>query len=187
MEDPTKNRHSMTCPTTTTTTTWTTAWTSNTATLSQLPETMLVPSPVDHHHHHKGNTTSLASFTNTTNGTDMIDDFMDGMYHPPPDKNDTNEANSSLSTKKKTTKKSYTKTTIIPNCAGHGQPCRLCTVKKSGPNQGRQFYVCATMSRMDQCPTFIWVDDTTKVRTLVLDSLFVCVCMYVCMYVCNIR
>ncbi|XP_043944997.1 DNA-(apurinic or apyrimidinic site) endonuclease 2 [Protopterus annectens] len=49
-----------------------------------------------------------------------------------------------------------------PNCHNHKEPCVLRTVKKPGPNCGRQFYVCARpeghSSNPDaRCNTFIWV------------------------------
>jgi AP endonuclease-2 len=31
----------------------------------------------------------------------------------------------------------------VPACAVHGEPCREWTVRKAGPNRGRQFYLCA--------------------------------------------
>jgi hypothetical protein len=46
-----------------------------------------------------------------------------------------------------------------PKCKGHGEPCKIQTVKKKGPNNGRQFYVC---SRADgpppvgRCDHFEW-------------------------------
>lgn len=53
-----------------------------------------------------------------------------------------------------------------PNCHNHKEPCVLRTVKKPGPNCGRQFYVCARpeghSSNPDaRCNTFIWV---TKIK-----------------------
>ncbi|XP_044124607.1 DNA-(apurinic or apyrimidinic site) endonuclease 2 isoform X1 [Bufo gargarizans] len=50
-----------------------------------------------------------------------------------------------------------------PNCKGHGEPCVLRTVKKSGPNCGRQFYVCArpvghSSNPQARCNFFLWVN-----------------------------
>ncbi|KAM4018977.1 DNA-(apurinic or apyrimidinic site) endonuclease 2 isoform 2-T2 [Anomaloglossus baeobatrachus] len=50
-----------------------------------------------------------------------------------------------------------------PNCKGHGEPCVLRTVKKAGPNCGRQFYVCArpeghTSNPQARCNFFLWVN-----------------------------
>lgn len=50
-----------------------------------------------------------------------------------------------------------------PSCKGHREPCVLRTVKKEGPNMGRQFFVCARpqghVSNPDaRCNYFEWVD-----------------------------
>lgn len=50
-----------------------------------------------------------------------------------------------------------------PSCKVHGEPCVLRTVKKEGPNMGRQFFVCARpqghVSNPDaRCNFFEWVD-----------------------------
>lgn len=50
-----------------------------------------------------------------------------------------------------------------PSCKGHREPCVLRTVKKDGPNMGRQFFVCARpqghISNPDaRCNFFEWVD-----------------------------
>ncbi|XP_069842412.1 DNA-(apurinic or apyrimidinic site) endonuclease 2 isoform X1 [Dendropsophus ebraccatus] len=50
-----------------------------------------------------------------------------------------------------------------PNCKGHGEPCVLRTVKKAGPNCGRQFYVCArpeghSSNPQARCNFFLWVN-----------------------------
>ncbi|XP_056896633.1 DNA-(apurinic or apyrimidinic site) lyase 2 [Takifugu flavidus] len=50
-----------------------------------------------------------------------------------------------------------------PSCKVHGEPCALRTVKKEGPNMGRQFFVCARpqghVSNPDaRCNFFEWVD-----------------------------
>uniref|UniRef100_A0A6I8SN80 DNA-(apurinic or apyrimidinic site) endonuclease 2 n=1 Tax=Xenopus tropicalis TaxID=8364 RepID=A0A6I8SN80_XENTR len=49
-----------------------------------------------------------------------------------------------------------------PNCKGHGEPCVLRTVKKAGPNCGRQFYVCArpeghSTNPQARCNFFLWL------------------------------
>ncbi|XP_029910966.1 DNA-(apurinic or apyrimidinic site) endonuclease 2 [Myripristis murdjan] len=50
-----------------------------------------------------------------------------------------------------------------PPCKVHGEPCVLRTVKKEGPNLGRQFFVCArpqghTSNPEARCNFFAWVD-----------------------------
>ncbi|XP_075705686.1 DNA-(apurinic or apyrimidinic site) endonuclease 2 [Rhinoderma darwinii] len=49
-----------------------------------------------------------------------------------------------------------------PNCKGHKEPCVLRTVKKAGPNLGRQFYVCSrplghSSNLQARCNFFLWV------------------------------
>ncbi|XP_073446978.1 DNA-(apurinic or apyrimidinic site) endonuclease 2 isoform X1 [Dendrobates tinctorius] len=49
-----------------------------------------------------------------------------------------------------------------PTCKGHGESCVLRTVKKAGPNCGRQFYVCArpeghSSNPQARCNFFLWV------------------------------
>uniref|UniRef100_H2ZU97 DNA-(apurinic or apyrimidinic site) endonuclease 2 n=1 Tax=Latimeria chalumnae TaxID=7897 RepID=H2ZU97_LATCH len=49
-----------------------------------------------------------------------------------------------------------------PICKGHNEPCVLRTVKKAGPNYGRQFYVCArpeghASNPAARCNFFLWV------------------------------
>ncbi|KAM8934843.1 DNA-(apurinic or apyrimidinic site) endonuclease 2 [Pelodytes ibericus] len=53
-----------------------------------------------------------------------------------------------------------------PNCKGHAEPCVLRTVKKAGPNCGRQFYVCArpeghSSNPQARCNFFLWVNKKT--------------------------
>ena len=43
----------------------------------------------------------------------------------------------------------------VPKCPGHGYPCVKKTVKKSGKNKGREFYVCP-LDRKQQCRCFFW-------------------------------
>ncbi|XP_067095168.1 DNA-(apurinic or apyrimidinic site) lyase 2 [Osmerus mordax] len=50
-----------------------------------------------------------------------------------------------------------------PPCKTHREPCVLRTVKKAGPNMGRQFFVCArpqghTSNPEARCNFFAWVD-----------------------------
>ncbi|XP_059499488.1 DNA-(apurinic or apyrimidinic site) lyase 2, partial [Stegostoma tigrinum] len=50
-----------------------------------------------------------------------------------------------------------------PNCSGHGEPCLLRVVRKPGPNQGRQFYICprpegAVSNPESRCNFFRWVN-----------------------------
>ncbi|XP_028923787.1 DNA-(apurinic or apyrimidinic site) endonuclease 2 isoform X1 [Ornithorhynchus anatinus] len=49
-----------------------------------------------------------------------------------------------------------------PPCKVHGEPCVMRTVKKAGPNHGRQFYVCArpvghATNPAARCDFFLWV------------------------------
>lgn len=50
-----------------------------------------------------------------------------------------------------------------PSCKAHGEPCVLRTVKKEGPNMGKQFFVCArpqghASNPEARCNFFAWVD-----------------------------
>ncbi|XP_040009659.1 DNA-(apurinic or apyrimidinic site) lyase 2 isoform X2 [Xiphias gladius] len=50
-----------------------------------------------------------------------------------------------------------------PSCKVHGEPCVLRTVKKEGPNMGKQFFVCArpqghASNPEARCSFFAWVD-----------------------------
>jgi GRF zinc finger/DEAD/DEAH box helicase/SAP domain len=83
-------------------------------------------------------------------GVDPIDDFCDGTFSQaaPP-------AIAKLNKKKRQT------SSTIPLCPDHQQPCKLLTVKKTGPNKGRKFYVCA-FPRGEQCNHFLWADDTVQ-------------------------
>lgn len=50
-----------------------------------------------------------------------------------------------------------------PLCKSHSEPCVLRTVKKAGPNLGRQFFVCArpqghASNPQARCNFFAWVD-----------------------------
>ncbi|KAM4818291.1 DNA-(apurinic or apyrimidinic site) endonuclease 2 isoform 1-T3 [Thomomys bottae] len=49
----------------------------------------------------------------------------------------------------------------VPLCGGHKEPCVMRTVKKSGPNLGRQFYMCARpqgppSDPSSRCNFFLW-------------------------------
>ena len=49
-----------------------------------------------------------------------------------------------------------------PLCKGHGEPCVLRTVRKDGPNKGKQFFVCNRPEGHKnnpeaRCDTFVWV------------------------------
>ncbi|CAN0440128.1 unnamed protein product, partial [Hapterophycus canaliculatus] len=46
----------------------------------------------------------------------------------------------------------------VPLCPGHSEECVLRTVRKEGPNQGKQFYACPRSDRNEQCNMFSWVD-----------------------------
>ena len=50
-----------------------------------------------------------------------------------------------------------------PLCKGHNEPCLLRTVKKDGPNKGKQFFVCNrpeghSSNPQARCDYFVWVD-----------------------------
>lgn len=56
-----------------------------------------------------------------------------------------------------------------PLCAGHQEPCREFTVNKTGPNQGKKFYLCARPVGPShekhgewRCDTFIWKNALAK-------------------------
>uniref|UniRef100_A0A7S2RAZ2 SAP domain-containing protein n=1 Tax=Mucochytrium quahogii TaxID=96639 RepID=A0A7S2RAZ2_9STRA len=46
-------------------------------------------------------------------------------------------------------------------CPEHSQPCRVFTVKKEGPNQGRAFYKCS-LPPTAQCKFFAWADENNN-------------------------
>jgi hypothetical protein len=91
----------------------------------------------------------------TVEGIDPVDDFIDGTFAPPCAAADT-------TTKTKMQQRS---TTTMHLCKGHQEPCKLLKVKKTGPNKGRQFYVCPC-PRFEQCDHFQWADDTQEVWLL---------------------
>jgi hypothetical protein len=56
---------------------------------------------------------------------------------------------------------------VPPKCRGHGEACVLRTVKKSGPNQGGQFWACARAAGpapVGQCRTWIPVSKPPKFK-----------------------
>ncbi|CAI5716940.1 unnamed protein product [Peronospora destructor] len=51
---------------------------------------------------------------------------------------------------------------LIVKCPGHDEPCDERTVKKDGPNKGRQFYTCRRSQTDNSCGFFQWKVDTTE-------------------------
>ncbi|KAG2770949.1 DNA topoisomerase 3-alpha [Phytophthora cactorum] len=49
----------------------------------------------------------------------------------------------------------------VVKCPGHNEPCAERTVKKDGPNKGRQFYICRRGQTEDSCGFFLWKDEAT--------------------------
>lgn len=47
------------------------------------------------------------------------------------------------------------------HCPSHDEPCAERTVKKDGPNKGRQFYTCRR-SQTDSCGFFKWKDESSE-------------------------
>jgi GRF zinc finger len=92
-----------------------------------------------------------------TNGLDTIDDYVDGVLQAPP------VASRSSKQRARST------AAAIPLCRGHSQPCKRLTVKKTGPNKGRVFFVCGG-PRGEQCHHFEWADDTVQVSLLCAHS-----------------
>jgi GRF zinc finger len=95
-------------------------------------------------------TIDAAARLTTVEGIDPVDDFIDGTFAPKTDD---------------TTTKKQRQATTMHLCKGHQEPCKLLKVKKTGPNKGRQFYVCPC-PRSEQCDHFQWADDTQQVCTL---------------------
>jgi hypothetical protein len=55
-----------------------------------------------------------------------------------------------------------------PNCSGHGEPCVIRSVKKAGPNQGRQFAVCARPAGpypVGRCDFFKWETNERRFKS----------------------
>ena len=76
-------------------------------------------------------------------GMDPLDDYFDG----------------TLSSASKQSEEDGKRTSSKVCCVRHNRPCKLATVKKSGPNKGRKFYVCS-LPRGEQCDHFEWKEDT---------------------------
>ncbi|KAK3103577.1 hypothetical protein FSP39_020315 [Pinctada imbricata] len=84
----------------------------------------------------------------------------------------TKEVNTDQSTKVKTGQSSAWKNLLqgpppAPLCKGHKEPCVLRTVKKAGPNKGKQFFVCARSEGASdnpeaRCDFFKWVEYKKK-------------------------
>lgn len=60
---------------------------------------------------------------------------------------------------------------LAPLCKGHGEQCVLRTVKKPGPNLGRQFFVCPrpeghSSDPNARCNFFQWVNPPKKTKTV---------------------
>nr|XP_037281212.1 DNA-(apurinic or apyrimidinic site) endonuclease 2-like [Rhipicephalus microplus] len=60
---------------------------------------------------------------------------------------------------------------LAPFCKGHGEQCVLRTVKKPGPNLGRQFFVCPrpeghSSDPNARCNFFQWVNPPKKTKTV---------------------
>jgi hypothetical protein len=54
-----------------------------------------------------------------------------------------------------------------PRCKGHNEPCVIRTVKKKGPNQGRQFYVCVRADGpppVGRCDHFQWATSAHRFK-----------------------
>lgn len=96
---------------------------------------------------------SGAAFTSA--GVDPVDDFVDGVFAPDNAANGDDAMKNAESNQRK-------HSPTIPTCSGHQQPCKLLTVKKSGPYKGRKFYACPC-PRGEQCNHFLWADDTLQV------------------------
>jgi GRF zinc finger len=59
-------------------------------------------------------------------------------------------------------------TTVEKVCKIHQVPCKLLTVKKEGPNQGRHFFVCGNIT--DECDFFEWTKAPIMKETLVAEN-----------------
>ncbi|KAL4130516.1 hypothetical protein PRIC2_006512 [Phytophthora ramorum] len=49
----------------------------------------------------------------------------------------------------------------VVKCPGHDEPCAERTVRKEGPNKGRQFYTCRRSQTDNSCGYFQWKDEVT--------------------------
>ncbi|CAI5721922.1 hypothetical protein KXD40_004577 [Peronospora effusa] len=52
--------------------------------------------------------------------------------------------------------------TLVVKCPGHDEPCDERTVKKDGPNKGRQFYTCRRSQTDNSCGFFQWKGNITE-------------------------
>lgn len=64
-------------------------------------------------------------------------------------------------------KEIFNKPRPVPECRGHGEPCKLLTVSKRGPNRGRHFYACARGPApigdpSGRCDHFEWANSANK-------------------------
>ncbi|KAG7385627.1 DNA topoisomerase 3-alpha [Phytophthora pseudosyringae] len=50
----------------------------------------------------------------------------------------------------------------VVKCPGHDEPCVQRTVRKEGPNKGRQFYTCRRSQNDNSCGFFLWKDEVTE-------------------------
>ncbi|GMF10670.1 unnamed protein product [Phytophthora lilii] len=50
----------------------------------------------------------------------------------------------------------------VVKCAGHNEPCVERTVRKEGPNKGRQFYSCRRSQTDNSCGFFLWKDEVSE-------------------------
>lgn len=50
----------------------------------------------------------------------------------------------------------------VVKCPGHDEPCAERTVRKEGPNKGRQFYACWRSQTDNSCGFFQWKDEITE-------------------------
>ena len=82
-------------------------------------------------------------------GVDILDDLLDGKFKE--------DGKPVPKTKAKKTTKQPSPDDIC--CVRHSRKCKLCTVKKSGPNKGKKFYVCS-LPRGEGCDFFKWEMDT---------------------------
>lgn len=94
------------------------------------------------------------------NGTDPVDDYLDGMYTA------TSTAKKSrckdVTNSQRKSHSSKNEDNDVPCCSGHQYRCKLITVKhnKNG-NKGRKFFSCA-YPRGEQCDFFQWKEDTVE-------------------------
>lgn len=51
---------------------------------------------------------------------------------------------------------------VVVKCSGHNEPCVERTVKKDGPNKGRQFLTCRCSQMDNSCGFFVWKDEAPE-------------------------